>query len=57
MTVNFTVAGGGTTQWNPDNGYMKSSVVTSVIDGTMTGPASVRIHGTIRTVTESERIR
>ena len=57
MNVNFTVVGGGTTEWNPDSGFVKSSTATSTIDGTMGGPVGMTMHGTVRIFTEGTVIR
>lgn len=57
MSLDFRMAGSGTMQWNLDRGYMTSSDMASTIDGTMTGPLGMTIHGTIRIVTEGSPIK
>jgi hypothetical protein len=57
MNFNFTVTGGGTTLWNPDSGFVKSSDATSTIDGTMGGPIGMTMHGTTRIHTEGTVVR
>jgi hypothetical protein len=57
MNFNFTVVGSGTTEWNPDSGFVKSSTGTSTIDGTMGGPVGMTMHGTIRILTEGAVVR
>jgi hypothetical protein len=57
MKFNFTVVGSGTTEWNPDSGFVKSSTGTSTIDGTMGGPIGMTMHGTIRILTEGAVVR
>jgi len=57
MNFNFTVVGGGTTEWNPDSGFVKSSTATSTIDGTMGGPVGMTMHGTIRVLVEGAVVR
>jgi hypothetical protein len=57
MNVNFTIAGVGTTLWNPDSGFLKSSDATSTIDGTMGGPLGMTMHGTTRVHTQGAVVR
>ena len=57
MNFDFTVVGSGTTQWNPDSGFVKSSDATSTIDGTMGGPIGMTMHGTIRVHIEGTVVR